>query len=223
MLDTTSLTTLIASFKQITEPSSISPSTVGSLLENIVALLDQLAADQDVADTVAWKKSIATLSGILTWLEQGEEDENQVHLALTTANATTGETSTNQTAAHILPATTTRAGVMTAKQAQQLASLVESAATKSDIENAIATMKEALAEYVTTDTFNEREQAQDTLISNKANKIEVYTKTESDTAHAALQASIDSKADASKVYTKSEVASLINQAAESIDANIYWE
>lgn len=119
MVDVTTLTDLISQFRQTTQANSITPETVGSILQKIVDIL-ATAGTQANLDTInSWHEALRTAAPALTSLAQGTADANDVYLATTKVNLYTGLAMPNlQT--KIAQATTERAGVMRAQQVVDL-------------------------------------------------------------------------------------------------------
>ena len=122
MIDTTQLTQLISAFRVETEKESISPETVGSLLQNITDLLANATSNTEQQIFENWKAILSQLN-LVESVQQGANNVEHVNIAMTLRDlANGGRTGANFA---IAPATAQSAGVMTAAQAQMLASLNE--------------------------------------------------------------------------------------------------
>ena len=122
MIDTTQLTQLISAFRVETEKESISPETVGALLQNITDLLANATSTTEQQIFENWKAILSQLN-LVESVQQGANNVEHVNIAMTLRDlANGGRTGANFA---IAPATAQSAGVMTAAQAQMLASLNE--------------------------------------------------------------------------------------------------
>ncbi len=120
MIDTTQLTNLISAFRVETEKESISPETVGSLLQNITDLLANASSSTEQQIFENWKAILSQLH-LVESVEQGANNVEHVNITMSLRDlANGGRTGANF---QIEPATEQRAGVMTAAQAQTLAAL----------------------------------------------------------------------------------------------------
>ncbi len=120
MIDTTQLTQLISAFRVETEKESISPETVGALLQNITDLLANASSTTEQQIFENWKAILSQLN-LVESVEQGVSNVEHVNIAMTLRDlANAGRTGQNFA---IASATAQRAGVMTAQQAQTLAAL----------------------------------------------------------------------------------------------------
>ena len=117
MIDTTQLTQLLSAFRVETEKESISPETVGSLLQNITDLLATASNTNELQIFENWKAILSQLN-LVESVEQGVDNIEHVNIAMTLRDLANGGR-TGQNFA-IAPATAKRAGVMTAAQAQVL-------------------------------------------------------------------------------------------------------
>lgn len=152
MADISSLTQLISSFRSTTQQRSITPETVGSILQKIVDALGEgvtstsnpgtgsgsgtgtgtgtgsgsgtLTGDEAsrLAVVEQWKSALSSALPVLTSIAQGTANASQVNLKATKVSLATGATST-QSDIQIKAATTTTAGVMTAQQALALVNI----------------------------------------------------------------------------------------------------
>ena len=122
MIDTTQLTQLISAFRVETEKESISPETVGALLQNITDLLANATSTTEQQIFENWKAILSQLN-LVESVQQGANNVEHVNIAMTLRDLANGGR-TGQVV-QIAPATAQSAGVMTAAQAQMLASLNE--------------------------------------------------------------------------------------------------
>ena len=120
MIDTTQLTQLISAFRVETEKESISPETVGSLLQRITDTLAGASTDSERAILENWKSILSQLR-LVESVQQGAANMEHVNIAMTLRDLANGGRS--GASFSVSPATAQQAGVMTAEQARQLASL----------------------------------------------------------------------------------------------------
>ena len=117
MIDTTQLTQLISAFRVETEKESISPETVGALLQNITDLLANATSTTEQQIFENWKAILSQLN-LVESVQQGANNVEHVNIAMTLRDLANGGR-TGQVV-QIAPATAQRAGVMTAQQANLL-------------------------------------------------------------------------------------------------------
>ena len=117
MIDTTQLTQLISAFRVETEKESISPETVGALLQNITDLLANATSTAEQQIFENWKAILSQLN-LVESVEQGALNIEHVNISLALRDLANGGR-TGQVV-QIAPATAQRAGVMTAQQANLL-------------------------------------------------------------------------------------------------------
>lgn len=112
MVDVTTLNDLITRFRQTTQANSVSPETVGSLLQKISDIL-ATAGTQANLDTVnSWLEALKTAPQVLTAIAQGSRDPDDIVLNPQTLDIGTG-TVTAQPSVRIIRATSKAAGAMT--------------------------------------------------------------------------------------------------------------
>lgn len=117
MIDTTQLTQLISAFRVETEKESISPETVGALLQNITDLLANATSTAEQQIFENWKAILSQLN-LVESVQQGADNVEHVNIAMALRDLANGGR-TGQVV-QIAPATAQRAGVMTAQQANLL-------------------------------------------------------------------------------------------------------
>ena len=120
MIDTTQLTQLISAFRVETEKESISPETVGSLLQNITDLLANASSTTEQQIFENWKAILSQLN-LVEDIGIGVEGVESVNIAISLRDLANGGRSGRNF--NIAPATPLRAGVMTAQQANTLMNL----------------------------------------------------------------------------------------------------
>ncbi|MBR5787271.1 MAG: hypothetical protein IKY35_01110 [Muribaculaceae bacterium] len=116
MIDITNLTSLITAFRQETEQGSISPETLGALLQAIANELKDASNDTDLSKLSSLYDNIKTMGNCLTNVVQGSADNNNVLADYTFFNPSTGMQSAQRSQVLIKQATTERAGAMRAQQ-----------------------------------------------------------------------------------------------------------
>ena len=114
MIDTTQLTQLISAFRVETEKESISPETVGSLLQNITDLLANASSTTEQQIFENWKAILSQLN-LVEDIGIGVEGVESVNIAISLRDLANGGHSARLF--NIPSATPLRAGVMTAQQA----------------------------------------------------------------------------------------------------------
>ena len=120
MIDITNLTSLITAFRQETEQSSISPETLGSLLQKIADELCNASTDQEILQLTAIKENLQALGAFLYDIVQGPEDRNNILVNVTRFNPISGTKSAVSGQTFIKQATTERAGAMRAQHVDDL-------------------------------------------------------------------------------------------------------
>lgn len=120
MIDITNLTSLITAFRQETEQSSISPETLGSLLQKIADELGNASTDQEILQLSAIKENLQALGAFLYDIVQGPEDRNNILVNVTRFNPISGTKSAVSGQTFIKQATTARAGAMRAQHVDDL-------------------------------------------------------------------------------------------------------
>lgn len=140
MIDVTTLTNLITQFRNTTASNSVSPETVGSILQKIVDILATAGTQANLDIINKWHEALKTAAPALTALSQGNADRNHVYLAARSVNLYTGAQS-DLTPIQIQQATTERAGAM---RAQQVTDLNAARRDVADIKKQIQTINSLL-------------------------------------------------------------------------------
>lgn len=149
MIDITNLTSLITAFRQETEQGSISPETLGALLQAIANQLQNATTDQEQTKLTNIYDNLLKMGNCLTNLAQGDADRNNVLGDYTFYNPISGLHSAQRGQVLIKQATTERAGAMRAQQVIDLNAAKKGVAT---LEDEVSSIKESIA---TTNTSNE--------------------------------------------------------------------
>lgn len=123
-INTSTITKLISDFRALSQKDSISPESLGVLLQRLADLINTAASDADYkAIYDAFQKFVANIAAVPTALyklEQGSADRNDVLMNITTSHLINGITMTLKDAVFIRQATTERAGAMRAQQVSDL-------------------------------------------------------------------------------------------------------
>lgn len=123
-INITTITQLISDFRVLSQKDSISPESLGVLLQRLADLINSAASDADYkAIYDAFQKFVANIAAVpnaLYKLEQGSADRNDILMNITTSHLINGITMTLKDAVFIRQATTERAGAMRAQQVSDL-------------------------------------------------------------------------------------------------------
>ena len=143
MIDISNLTSLITAFRQETEQGSISPETLGALLQAIANQLQSATTDQEQTKLTNIYNNLLKMGNCLTNLVQGDADRNNVLADYAFFNPISGLHSAQRSQILIKQATTERAGAMRAQQVIDLNATKKGVAT---LEEAVATINSQLEE-----------------------------------------------------------------------------
>lgn len=120
-IDTKSLSQLIAEFRKLQTKDSITPESLGYILQRIADLLATAGTSETQAILGNWYNTLSkTDHTAVCKLQQGPADRNFVRLSNTFIDLLTGQQMTNENATIINMATTERAGAMKAQQVVDL-------------------------------------------------------------------------------------------------------
>lgn len=148
MIDISNLTSLITAFRQETEQGSISPETLGALLQAIANQLQSATTDQEQSKLTNIYNNLLKMGNCLTNLTQGDTDRNNVLGDYTFYNVVSGIPSAQRGQVLIKQATTERAGAMRAQQVIDLNAAKKGVATLEDAVAQINTQLEELNSYI---------------------------------------------------------------------------
>lgn len=148
MIDISNLTSLITAFRQETEQGSISPETLGALLQAIANQLQSATTDQEQSKLTNIYNNLLKMGNCLTNLAQGDTDRNNVLGDYTFYNVVSGIPSAQRGQVLIKQATTERAGAMRAQQVIDLNAAKKGVATLEDAVAQINTQLEELNSYI---------------------------------------------------------------------------
>ena len=121
MIDITQLTALISAFRVETEKESISPETVGKILQDITDLLATAIGETEYNIIRVWKETLQQYRFLYDIQQRSVEDHNFVMLSLMTRSLLDGAASSLTLA--IAPADRNHAGVLTAEDFIKLQNL----------------------------------------------------------------------------------------------------
>ena len=148
MIDISNLTSLITAFRQETEQGSISPETLGALLQAIANQLQNATTDQEQTKLSNIYDNLLRMGNCLTNLAQGDADRNNVLGDYTFYNVVSGIPSAQRGQVLIKQATTERAGAMRAQQVIDLNAAKKGVSTLEDAVAQINTQLEELNGYI---------------------------------------------------------------------------
>ena len=121
MIDISQLTALISAFRVETEKESISPETVGSILQAIADLLATATSETEYNIIRVWKETLHQYRFLYDIQQRSVEDHKFVMLSLMTRSLLDGAASSLTLA--IAPADRNHAGVLTAEDFIKLQNL----------------------------------------------------------------------------------------------------
>ena len=123
-INTSTITQLISDFRALSQKDSVSPESLGVLLQRLADLINSAASDADYkAIYDAFQKLVANIAAVPTALyklEQGSADRNDILMNVTTSHLINGVTMVLKDSLFIRQATTERAGAMRAQQVSDL-------------------------------------------------------------------------------------------------------
>ena len=143
MIDISNLTSLITAFRQETEQGSISPETLGALLQAIANQLQSATTDQEQSKLTNIYNNLLKMGNCLINLAQGDTDRNNVLGDFYYYDPISGMFSAQRGQVLIKQATTERAGAM---RAQQVIDLNAAKKGVSTLEEAVATINTQLTD-----------------------------------------------------------------------------
>ena len=154
-INTSTITQLISDFRALSQKDSISPESLGVLLQRLADLINTAASDADYqAIYDAFQKFVANIAAVPTALyklEQGSADRNDILMNITTSHLINGVTMTLKDALFIRQATTERAGAM---RAQQVTDLNNTRTGLAALQKTVATLSDLVAQLETTVSTN---------------------------------------------------------------------
>lgn len=199
MIDITAITKLISAFRAETVKDSISPERMGGILQQMADLLGESISQSEYIMLKTYYENTNKLPAPLATIEQGEESADNLKVNLAWVNLLDGVQTklTNQVLFKL--ATTSRAGIMSAKQVTDLTNAVTNIA-------ALQTLTSSLKSSVTT--------LQSDMTSVKS------TNTTQGTNISALQTAIKSNAFSGTInITSSSAATTLKNAYNALEVN----
>lgn len=138
-IDTKSLTQLISEFRKLQAKDSITPESLGYILQRIADLLATAGTSEAQTILGNWYNALSKVDHTAVCkLQQGSADRNFVRLSNTFIDILTGQQMTNENATIINQATTERAGAM---RAQQVVDLNNARRSIAEIEKSLPAME----------------------------------------------------------------------------------
>ena len=142
MIDVTQLTSLISAFRVETEKESISPETVGKLLQDITELLANASTDAERQILDDWKEMISQYYFIYDVSDANMPDQENLFLRLRARNL--GDGSSYTSSIPLSPATSLKAGAMTASHVQALSTLQTA---MQQVQSAVSSMQNSIHQH----------------------------------------------------------------------------
>jgi hypothetical protein len=120
-IDTKSISQLIAEFRKLQTKDSITPESLGYILQRLADLLATAGTSETQTIIANWYNTLKNADHTaINKLQQGSADRNFIRLSNTFIDLLTGQQMTNENATIIKQATTERAGAMRAQQVTDL-------------------------------------------------------------------------------------------------------
>lgn len=116
-INTSTITQLISDFRALSQKDSVSPESLGVLLQKLADLINSAAAD---GDFTAISNALNAVPTALVSISQGSADRNDILMDVTTSNLVKGLQASAKDVVFIRQATTERAGAMRAQQVSDL-------------------------------------------------------------------------------------------------------
>lgn len=118
-IDVKSISQLISEFRKLQTKDSITPESLGYILQRLADLLATAGTSETVANIQKLLDGFKAAGQAITALSQGQSDRNHIYANKTTVNLATGAVASSA-GIFIQQATTERAGVMRAQQVTDL-------------------------------------------------------------------------------------------------------
>jgi hypothetical protein len=118
-IDTQTLTQLITEFRSLTAKDSITPESLGSILQRIADLLATAGTSDTVTKIQELLNGFSAAGYAITSIAQGSADRNNINATISKVSLTDG-TQSSASGVFIQQATTERAGAMRAQQVTDL-------------------------------------------------------------------------------------------------------
>ena len=147
-IDTSTINQLISDFRALSQKDSISPESLGVLLQRLADLINTAAAD---GDFTAISDALNAVPTALVSISQGSADRNDILMDVTTSNLVKGLQASVKDLVFIRQATTERAGAM---RAQQVTDLNNTRTGLAALQKTVATLSDLVAQLETTVSTN---------------------------------------------------------------------
>ena len=118
-IDVKSVSQLITEFRALQSKDAVSPESLGYILQRIADLLATAGTSETIEQLQKLLEGLKTAGLVLTGIEQGQADRNNIYTNKSMVNMSTGAIATS-TGIFIQQATTERAGAMRAQQVTDL-------------------------------------------------------------------------------------------------------
>lgn len=128
-IDITTITRLISSFRKMAVKDSVSPETVGYLLQRLADLIATAESSKNVEQILSLIDTYANAGNAIISIEQGDADRNNVLATVRSLKFNDGGVITSADKLFIKQATTERAGAMRAQQVIDLNAARKSVST----------------------------------------------------------------------------------------------
>ncbi len=119
-IDTSSVTALVDEFRTLSAKDSISPETLGALVQRIVDLIATANSDDDMSQLNTLLNNVKKCTSVITAVKVGNGDADNVLVNYHFANLASGISSSMENAILVPAATVARAGAMTAGHVKSL-------------------------------------------------------------------------------------------------------
>lgn len=147
-INTSTITQLISDFRALSQKDSISPESLGVLLQKLADLINSAAVDIDFN---AISNALNNVPTALVSMTQGSANRNDVLMHVTTSNLIKGITMTLRDVLFIRQATSERAGAMSA---QQVTDLNNTRTGLADLQKSVRDLSDVLSQLGTTVSEN---------------------------------------------------------------------
>ena len=147
-INISTISKLISDFRALSQKDSISPESLGVLLQRLADLINTAAADGDFTDISNALNAVPTA---LVSISQGSADRNDILMDVTTSNLVKGLQASVKDLVFIRQATTERAGAM---RAQQVTDLNNTRTGLAALQKTVATLSDLVAQLETTVSTN---------------------------------------------------------------------
>ena len=126
-IDTSSINTLINDFRALSQKDSISPESLGALLQRLADLLASCTSDTEAKPLQDLLNKISTLPDVVLSIANGADDLKNVLANISKGNILTGKVSSILNQILVRPASAEHAGAMTAQHVSDLTSAIATA------------------------------------------------------------------------------------------------